>query len=113
VNYTVTREGRTLLTLHEGTDTTACHAAVVDLESRVDAMGSVTDWTITDVAVFEGPVGPFDPYTIEATFSVRVTVSADGRAEAKTAGETAIAAALTEGNLESITYESEPTVSSG
>ncbi len=104
MTYTVSREGTTLITLHEGTDTTACRAAAGELEARFVDQEAIAEWTVVDTDVFEGPAAPFDPYTIAVSFAVSVAVDTDDKGAAKTQGTTAIETALADAGLESITY---------
>ncbi len=104
MTYTVSREGTTLITLHEGTDTTACRAAAAELEARFADQGAIAEWTVVGADVFEGPAAPFDPYTIAVNFAVSVAVDADDEGAAKTQGTAAIESALADTDLESITY---------
>ncbi|MDZ7731327.1 MAG: hypothetical protein U5K37_11015 [Natrialbaceae archaeon] len=62
MEFAVSREGSTLITLHEGTDTTACDAAVEQLESNLTSLtdkGKIQSWRIDEATVSEHPVAPF------------------------------------------------------
>ncbi len=114
MEFAVSREGTTLVTLHGGSDTTACEDAVAELEGALDSLaaeGTLVDWAIPDAEVHEPPSAPFDPYTIAVEFDVVVTVEADDSEEAGKRGAGAIDAALAEAGIDSITYRSSPTAS--
>ena len=114
MEYAVARNGEVLMTLHEGTDTTACDEATDQLEttlaSLVDA-GEIASWSIDDADVYEHPAAPFDPYTITVTFSSTVVVDAPDREDAEARGASAIAEALEEAGLDGVDYISSATAS--
>ncbi len=112
--YTVSREARTLVTLHEGTDTTACNEAtdetVGTLESLVEVeTNGVIDWNGLDAEVYEHPAAPFDPYTIAISFRLFVDVDADSAQAAKELGAKNIEAILERAGFESLSYPSPAT----
>ncbi len=114
MNFTVSRDGTTLVTLHEGSDTTACDAATAELRATLDALDGteqVTNWTIADAEVYEHPTAPFDPYTITVAFAVTVTVDADDAEAATTIGATAIDEALETADVDAVSYSSAPAAS--
>ncbi|WIV66528.1 hypothetical protein [Natrialbaceae archaeon AArc-T1-2] len=113
MEYAVSRDGTTLVTLHGGSETTARDEAIdqlaatfVDLEDE----GEITDWVITDADVAEQPTAPFEPYTIGVAFAVTVVVEADDRAEAMDRGAAAIEEALESAALDGVTYAAGPDV---
>lgn len=114
MEYAVSRKGTTLVTLHEGTDTTACSAAAEKLSEQLAALESsvsVEEWAILETDVYEHPAAPFDPYTVVATFRITVAVDADSESAATERGAVAIDRVLEDGPLESITYTGEAAVS--
>lgn len=114
MEFAVSRAGTTLVTLHGGSDTTACNESRTELAATFESLatdGPITDWEIADAAVYEHPNGPFDPYTITLEFSVTVTVEADDADEATEIGATEIDNALEEAGVESVSYASPPTAS--
>ncbi|MBZ6494396.1 hypothetical protein [Natrinema longum] len=114
MEFTVSRAGTTLVTLHGGSDTTACDEATTSLADALESLaadGTITDWEITDADVYEHPTAPFDPYTITLEFTVTVTVVADDTDEATEIGATAIDDALGAAGVESVTYTSSPAAS--
>ena len=115
MEYAVTRTGSSLVTLHEGTDTTARDAAVDQLADRLDSRSSerIDDWSITDATVYEHPSAPFDPYTVQVGFEVAVTVEATDAEAAERAGSAVIEETLAELELDAVSYTSSPAVSTG
>ncbi|MFP8889414.1 hypothetical protein ACLI4U_06545 [Natrialbaceae archaeon A-CW2] len=114
MEYTVSREGTTLVTLHEGTDTTACSAAEKKLSEQLAGLESpvsVVEWSVLETEVYEHPAAPFDPYTVVATFRMTVAVDAGTESEAIDRGVVVIDQVLENGPLESITYSGEAAVS--
>lgn len=114
MEFAVSREGTTLVTLHGGSDTTAREDAVAKLEETFESLAAedvLVDWAIEDAAVREHPTAPFDPYTIAVEFDVVVTVEADDADAAGERGAEAIDAALAEAGVDSVTYRSSPTAS--
>ncbi|MDQ2050055.1 hypothetical protein RBH26_06115 [Natronolimnohabitans sp. A-GB9] len=114
MEYAVSRTGMTTVTLHGGSDTTACDEASDQLAERLEAMaadGPVTDWEIDDATVTEHPTAPFDPYTITVEFSVTVVVDADTEDAAAEIGADAIKEALATAGVDSVTYTSSPAAS--
>lgn len=111
MEFAVSRDGTTRVTLHGGSDTTACDEATEQLAEsleRLVADGTVTDWEIDDAAVYEHPTAPFDPYTIALEFSVTVVVEADDADEAREVGAGAIDEALANADLDAVSYTSSP-----
>ena len=114
MEFAVTRDGTTLVTLHGGSDTTACADATDDLAASLESLeadGTVSAWEIDDAEVYEHPTAPFDPYTITVAFTVTVVVEADDADEATELGASAIEAALANADVDSITYTSSPAAS--
>lgn len=114
MEFAVSRAGTTLVTLHGGSDTTACDEATTTLADNLESLaadGTITDWEIEDAGVYEHPTAPFDPYTITLEFTVTVTVEADDADEATEIGATAIDEALENADVESVTYTSSPAAS--
>ncbi|MDS0473828.1 hypothetical protein [Natrinema sp. 1APR25-10V2] len=114
MEFAVSREGTTLVTLHGGSDTTACDEATATLADTLETLaanGPITDWEITDAEVYEHPTAPFDPYTISLAFAVTVTVEAGDADAAAERGAAAIGDALERADLDSITYTSSPMAS--
>ena len=114
MEFAVSRDGTTLVTLHGGSDTTACDEATDELAENLERLasdGTVSDWTIDDADVYEHPTGPFDPYTITVAFSVTVVVEAEDADAAAEIGAGAIADALENADVESVTYTSSPAAS--
>ncbi len=115
MEFAVSRAGTTRLTLHGGSDTTACDEAEADLAEILESLaaeGRLTDWEIADAGVYEHPTAPFDPYTIALEFEVTVTVDADDADAAAEAGAAAIEAALAGTDAEPVDYASSSTVAS-
>ncbi|WP_290817956.1 hypothetical protein [Halovivax sp.] len=109
MEYAVSRDGTTLVTLHEGTDTTACDEATNQLSDTLSALaddGAIADWSIDDADVYEHPAAPFDPYTVSVAFSATVVVDAPDRESAEARGETAIAEALAAAGVDAVEYTS-------
>ena len=114
MEFAVSRAGTTLVTLHEGTDTTARDEATDELATRLESLAAdetISDFEITDATVYEHPTAPFDPYTITVEFTVEVVVDADDDASAEEIGASAIAEALENADVSSISYTSSPAVS--
>lgn len=114
MEFAVSRAGTTLVTLHGGSDTTACDEATTELAATFESLtaeGPITDWDIADADVYEHPTGPFDPYTIVLEFSVTVVVEADDADEATDRGASALDEALEDAGVESVSYASPPTAS--
>ena len=107
MQYAVSRQGTTLVTLHEGTDTTAIDAAMAELREALTTIAPAA-WELEDGRVHEHPAAPFDPYTVAVDFAVTVTVEAPTEAEAEDAGREAIAEAVSSAGLEGITYTTAP-----
>lgn len=115
MEFAVSRAGTTHLTLHGGSDTTACNEAEADLADTLESLaadGRLTDWEIADADVYEHPTAPFDPYTVALEFEVTVTVDADDADAAAEAGAAAIETALAGTDAEPVDYASSPTVAS-
>ncbi len=106
MEYAVSRDGTTLVTLHEGTDTTARAAATDRLAESLEAEAAFVDWSIDGASVYEGPTAPFDPYTVAVEFGVTVLVEADDAGRARSLGTAAIADALAAAGLEGVSYGS-------
>ncbi|PGF15334.1 hypothetical protein CP556_03780 [Natrinema sp. CBA1119] len=114
MEFAVSRSGTTLVTLHGGSDTTACDEATSTLADTLESLaaaGTITDWEIADADVYEHPNAPFDPYTITLKFSVTVTVEADDADAASERGARAIDDALANADIGSVTYTSSPSTS--
>ena len=114
MEFAVSRDGTTLVTLHGGSDTTACDGATEELASALETLeadGTIAYWTIDDADVYEHPTGPFDPYTVSVEFSVTVVVEADDSDSAAKAGSSAIDEALGAAEVDSVTYTSSPAAS--
>ncbi|SEW03228.1 hypothetical protein [Natrinema salifodinae] len=114
MEFAVSRDGTTLVTLHGGSDTTACEEATSDLADSLETLAAaetVTAWEITDADVYEHPTAPFDPYTIAVSFTVTVTVDAADADQATEIGADAIDDALANAGVESVTYTSSPAAS--
>lgn len=111
MDYAVSREGRTLVTLHEGTETTACDVATEQLAESLREIadaGTVSDWSIDEAEVYEYPNAPFDPYTVTVAFTVTVVVAAETAAEAEERGASVIDEALADADVEAVSYTSSP-----
>ncbi|WP_254766916.1 hypothetical protein [Salinilacihabitans rarus] len=114
MEYAVSREGTTLVTLHEGTDTTARAAATEEFATQLEALAAadrIADWAVADADVYEHPTAPFDPYTITVSFAVTVAVEAEDADAAAVAGATAIDEALAAADADALSYTSEATAS--
>ncbi|MFA9425460.1 hypothetical protein [Natronorubrum sp. A-ect3] len=114
MEFAVSREGTTLITLHGGSDTTAREEATEQLAAvleRLEAEGTVSAWEIDDASVYEQPTAPFDPYTITLEFSITVVVEADDADEATAIGASAIDDVLEQADVTPITYTSSPAAS--
>ncbi|KDE60098.1 hypothetical protein EL22_10975 [Halostagnicola sp. A56] len=115
MTYTVSREVRTLVTLHEGTDTTARSEAasqlVTTLESLAETTAIRTNGSL-ETAVYEHPAAPFDPYTVSVSFRAVVDVEAAeaaSAAEATHRGAAIIEDVFERSSLESVSYPSDAT----
>ncbi|QLK25166.1 hypothetical protein HYG81_13835 [Natrinema zhouii] len=114
MEFAVSRSGTTLVTLHGGSDTTACDDATTELADTLESLataGTIADWEIDDADVYEHPNGPFDPYTITLEFSMTVTVEADDADAATEIGASAIDDALENAGIESVSYTTSPAAS--
>lgn len=115
MTYTVSREVRTLVTLHEGTDTTARNEAETELVETLESLPETEEVRIEDgleTAVYEHPAAPFDPYTVAVSFRAVVDVDADSVADANARGATIIENSFERSSLESVSYPSPATVES-
>lgn len=113
MEFAVSRAGTTLVTLHGGSDTTACDDATADLAERLESLaaaGTISDWEITAAEVEEHPTAPFDPYTIAVEFEVVVTVEAADADEALDRGANEIHDRLTAADVDGVSYTSSPSV---
>ncbi|WP_254763186.1 hypothetical protein [Natrinema marinum] len=111
MEFAVSRAGTTHVTLHGGSDTTACDDATATLADTFETLatdGDIADWEITDAEVYEHPTAPFDPYTIAVAFAVTVTVEAGDADAAAEHGAETIDDALERADLDSISYTSSP-----
>ena len=109
MEFAVTRAGTTHVTLHGGSDTTACDEATEQLAEsfeRLAAEGTIADWEIDDADVYEHPTAPFDPYTIALEFSVTVVVDAEDADAATERGAGAIDDALETADFDAVSYTS-------
>lgn len=114
MGHTVSRTATALVTVHEGTDTTARAAAIDELGDRLEELAAddaIERWEATDAAVYEHPAGPFEPYTVRVSFTAAVAVDADDEATAERTGAATIERALTEAGLEGLEYTDEAAVS--
>ncbi|WP_306056307.1 hypothetical protein [Natronococcus wangiae] len=114
MEFAVSREGRTLVTLHGGSDTTAIDDATGQLANALESLaaeGTITDWEITGAEVYEHPTAPFDPYTIAVAFAITVPVEADDAEEASDRGAGAIDDLLESVDVDAVSYTSPPTAS--
>ena len=114
MEFAVSRTGTTRVTLHGGSDTTACDDATEQLAENLEGLaadGVIADWEIDDAEVYEHPTAPFDPYTITLEFSVTVVVEADDAEEAREIGASAIDEALANANMDAVSYTSSPAAS--
>ncbi|RQG98570.1 hypothetical protein [Natrarchaeobius oligotrophus] len=114
MTFTVSRDGQTLVTLHEGTDTTARDEATAELATVLESLvseGEISDWAIDDADVYEHPTAPFEPYTIEVGFAVSVVVDVDDADRAAAVGTDAIDDALANAGVDGVTYTSQPATS--
>ncbi|ELZ25160.1 hypothetical protein [Natrinema limicola] len=114
MEFAVSRTGTTLVTLHGGSDTTACDDAMSTLADTLETLaaeGTITDWDVTDADVYEHPTAPFDPYTIALEFSVTVTTEADDEREAAERGASVIDDALATADVTSVAYTTSPAAS--
>ncbi|ADB59597.1 hypothetical protein Htur_0700 [Haloterrigena turkmenica DSM 5511] len=109
MEFAVSRAGTTRITLHGGSDTTACDDATDQLAEnleRLAAEGTISDWEIDDADVYEHPTAPFDPYTIALEFSVTVVVDAEDADAAAERGAGAIDDALETAEFDAVSYTS-------
>ncbi|QSW97890.1 hypothetical protein [Haloterrigena alkaliphila] len=114
MEFAVSRAGTTRVTLHGGSDTTACDDATDQLAETLETLaadGVIADWEIEDADVYEHPAGPFDPYTITLEFSVTVVVEADDADAATELGADAIDEALADADFDAVSYTSSPAAS--
>lgn len=113
-SFTVSRTGRSLVTLHEGTDTTARSEATAQLSDTLEELATstaISDWAVGDAEVYEHPAAPFDPYTVAVEFTVTVTVTADDAVSAESIGTNAIDDALESAGIDGVSYAAAPVVS--
>lgn len=113
MEYAVSVDSTTLVTLHAGSDTTARDDATEQLTVRLAELEtdeSIADWAISDAEVYEHPTAPFEPYTIAVAFAVTVTVDADDAGEAAAVGEREIDDVLELAGFDAVSYASAPDV---
>lgn len=113
MEFAVSREGTTLMTLHGGSDTTACDEATTNLAEMLASLaadGSISEWEISGTEVHEHPTAPFDPYTIAVEFTITVTVEATDADEATEYGTAMIDDRLEHANVKTVSYTSTPAV---
>lgn len=113
MEYAVSRDGTTLVTLHGGSTTTArdeATAQLVETFTGLEEDGRIVDWVVADAEVAEQPTAPFEPYTVSVAFAVTVVVEADDRAEAADRGANTIDEVLESAALDSVSYASGPDV---
>ena len=110
MQFAVTRDGETLVTLHEGTDTTAIDAALEQLRRALEDDQRV-HWDLGEGSVHEHPAAPFDPYPVAVEVSITVTVDADTEEEAVTVGEQTIEEVVADVGLDGVTYTTGPRAS--
>lgn len=111
MEYVVTRNGTTLVTVHEDTGTTARKLARSEIDATLGALADDDDiaaWTIDTVDVYEPPTAPFEPYTVSVSFSVTVSVSASDASAAEREGAAVIDDVLAGANVDGISYTSAP-----
>ena len=115
MDYAVSRDGTSLVTLHDGSDTTAQDEAIGRLEEQLEnvADGSITDWAVVDSELYEPPAGPFDPYTVAVEFTVTVAVEAEDAETAADVGASAIEDALETAGVDYVSYSTDPAVYTG
>lgn len=109
MEFAVSRAGTTRITLHGGSDTTACDDATDQLAENLERLaddGTIADWEIDDADVYEHPTAPFDPYTIALEFSVTVVVDAADADAAAERGAGAIDDALEAAEFDAVSYTS-------
>ncbi|THE66208.1 hypothetical protein D8Y22_03955 [Salinadaptatus halalkaliphilus] len=114
MEFTVSRAGTTLVTLHGGADATACDDAgdeLADTLASLEADGPVLDWSVDDTDIYEHPTAPFDPYTITVTFTITISVEAEDEATAADIGASVIDDTLATADVETVSYSSPPTAS--
>lgn len=114
MEYAVSREGTTLVTVHAGSTTTALDDATDELSSRLDGLvadGSLSRWSVGDAEVYENPTAPFEPYTLTIPFEVTVRLDAADDETAQREGEAIIDRALDGAAVDGLTYTSDPLVS--
>ncbi|MFP8952987.1 hypothetical protein ACLI4Z_08465 [Natrialbaceae archaeon A-arb3/5] len=111
MEFEVSREVRTFVTLEEGAETTACNEARADLMETLgdlEATGTISNGAVTAASVHEYPAAPLEPYTVSVEFTVAVVVEAESGERATIDGEIAIDDALERADLESISYRTTP-----
>ncbi|WP_255170479.1 hypothetical protein [Natrononativus amylolyticus] len=116
MEHTVSRAATALVTVREGTDTTARAAASDELAARLEGLAvesAAVDWEITDAAVYEHPAGPFEPYTVRVSVTATAVVDAADEATAERAGTAAIDDALAAADLEELEVGGGATVEAG
>ncbi|ELY58938.1 hypothetical protein [Natronolimnohabitans innermongolicus] len=111
MEFAVSRDGTTHVTLHGGSDTTACDEATDQVAASLESLGDdvVAEWELDGAEVYEHPTAPFDPYTITVAFAVTVTVEADDADDAADRGAELIDEALEAADVGTVTYTSAPT----
>ena len=114
MEYAVSREGTTLVTVHAGSTTTALDDATDELSSRLDSLvaeGSLSRWSVGDADVYEHPTAPFEPYTLAVPFEVTVRIDAPDEGAAERDGEAVIDRTLEGAAVDGLSYTSDPLVS--
>ncbi|GAB7018568.1 hypothetical protein [Halostagnicola bangensis] len=116
MTHIVSREVRTLVTLHEGTDTTARDEATDEIAGALESLAESEttggiDWNGLDAEVYEHPAAPFDPYTIVISFRLFVSVDAESARAAEEVGARRIETIVENAGFESVSYPSPAIVS--
>jgi hypothetical protein len=110
----VSREATALITLHGGSDTTACDEASDEFERILESLtedGQLDDAEVVDTEIDEHPAAPFDPYTVAVSFRVGVNVDSGNPEEASDRGAELIDEALADAGIGDSSYTSPPTAS--
>ncbi|RQG92259.1 hypothetical protein [Natrarchaeobius chitinivorans] len=115
MEYAVTRAGRTLVTLHGGSDTTARDEAREQFQevlAHLEDDGGISEGEITDTEVYEQPTAPFEPYTVALEFTATTVVDAADDDRAAEIGSERIAETFASVDIDGVSFTSSPVVSS-
>ncbi len=111
--YEVERTVKTVVTVSESTEGTARSSARRKLRERLrDAGPESAAFSVEHAAVYEQPAAPFEPYRIELTATLAVTLSGESEASAREAGVERIESWLAASDLDGYEYGGDAAVAS-